>query len=169
MLKISTIVKKNNIPNLRQRIIDIANQKVFFGYYAAQGTHYSGLSYPELMAIHEFGVHGVGFNGAGIPPRPVLSITMKIVKAGGAKQVYTPLSKYFGRLGVTSKSEFYLSKIGLNLATTAQKLFGKSPPLTPNSSWTTKAKGFNKPLVWTGDLKANIAYSTSKDSNYRVV
>jgi hypothetical protein len=142
---------------------------VFFGYYATQGKHYSGLSYPELMAIHEFGAPTAGFGGVGIPPRPVLSITMKLVKANGTKQIYTPLSKYFGRLGGTPKSEFYLNKIGLNLASTAQNLFGSHPPLISNSLSTSQSKGFNKPLIWTGDLKANIAYSTSKDSKYKVV
>lgn len=167
MLKMSTKFKKNNLKNLKKRIREVEGQHVKYGYFKEQGDHaYAEMSYVDLMIIHEYGSVDAGFGA--IPPRPVFQIALNEIKTQDYKKIVRPLESMFNRIGGNKPVDQVLDRIGYNFVRKTQSIFG-SDKLADNSPSTVEAKGYNSPLIWTGDLAANVAYSTSKDSRYKVI
>lgn len=165
-MKITTKLRKkvDNFDALKRRIRKIQNEKVFYGYFAEQGDHSKwNISYAELMAINEF-----GNEADGIPPRPVFTITIKS-KANYYPVIKSALSKYFYKLDSSFNPEQPLSDIGYGLAMKTASNFGDTTQLEPNADWTIQEKGKDEPLVWTGELQANIAYKTTLSNNLQLV
>lgn len=136
------------IKNLKEKLNLARNHKIYVGYYADQGEHpTAGLTYVELMTIHEFGAPSEG-----IPARPVLNITqgyghfsqedkVAILKAfEGVFVKNIPLEQALNRVG-----EYYQQK--------AYQVFG-SGALLPT-------KRGNPPLIDTGELSNMIQYRTT--------
>lgn len=167
MLKMSTKFKKNNLKNLKKRIREIDGQHIKYGYFKEQGQHtYADMYYVDLMAIHEYGSVDAGFGV--IPPRPVFQIAINEIKVRDYKTVLRPLESMFNRIGGDKSVDQVLDRIGYNFARKTQSIFG-SDKLADNSPATIDSKGFNSPLIWTGELSANMAYETSQDSKFKVV
>lgn len=140
---------KNKIRALQQKLKKINNSKIYIGYYDDQGVHQdSGLTYVELMTIHEYGAPK-----ANIPARPILSLTQD----GGlfSPQDKTAIIEAFK--GVFIKNipvETGLNKIGLYYENKGKALFG-SGALLPT------VEG-NPPLIGdTEQLRAKLSYRTS--------
>lgn len=167
MATVTLKTKTNKFKKLRERITKINKEFVTYGYYSEQGEHsYAGMSYVELMAIHEYGAFNAGFGP--IPPRPVFQISLNEIKSGSGNQYKIPLQNYFKRIGGDAKPVKYLDALVAKFAYKTASNFG-SGKLISNTESTVDKKGFNAPLIWTGDLVANLAYSTSLDSKFKVV
>lgn len=153
----------NNIPNLIKRFKELGKSKIEIGYWATQGLHNSGMLYPTLMAIHEFGAPSVG-----IPSRPVLTDTFSI---------WSPLDKnmmlkkqlklYFSNIkSKTPKmsATLMMERVSGNYVDIVRSNFGDSGKLVANAPLTQALKSAagadpSKPLIWTGDLRDNLSYS----------
>lgn len=159
--KLKTV--KNNFDGLKKRIRRLQNEKVFYGYFAEQGSHSEwNIDYAELMAIHEYGTED-------IPARPVFSITLFQAKNSRNPVIKSALSKYFYKLETSFDPNRPLADIGQGFGRMTGDKFGDSNVLIPNADYTVSEKGFDSPLVWTGELRANIAYKTTIRSNIELV
>lgn len=158
------ITRKNNLKKLARMAAKLEKTYSEYGYFQEQGIHQeSGLSYPYLMSIHEWGTA----NGH-IPARKPFSIAifgggqslLKALKRPMAAHVRSATRKVnypvdqtleiFGSVGV------YMTK----------GLFGSSTLLS-NAPSTIRQKGFDAPLVETGDLRDNMRYRTSENKRLR--
>lgn len=153
-MRLNVKVKKTRsynqkIAKLKKQLKALHNSSVFIGYYNDQGEHEdSGLTYVELMTIHEFGAPDVN-----IPARPVLKLTEnggffseqdKIAIGNAFKGVFVkniPISQPLNDIG-----QYYEDK--------GKAIFGQSPPLLNT------VEG-NPPLIDTGDLQSKFSYRTS--------
>src|SRR5690606_11240588 len=64
-MSLQIVRKTRNLDKFIKKLQKTRGQEVSTGYYASQGSHSEyGISYVELMEIHEYGQQG-------IPPRPV--------------------------------------------------------------------------------------------------
>ena len=126
------------------------------GYFKEQGRHSSGFSYPALMYLHE--VIGVP-SSSGKVYRRLFEITMMLNQRALLEQTKKNLYKQLNRLDSDPTSTLEAFARGAQKA--IKSGFGNSSILPPNSPSTVKQKGFNAPLVETGDLKSELAYKVS--------
>lgn len=147
--------------NLKSSLRKLQKAYSQYGYFSSQGKHHSGLKFPYLAAIHEFGLDQ--------PRRPVFQITAMTKGDLIMGNTKLALKRDFKRIarGMSIKFEDTLD----TFATTGMKLtkrnFGKTPPLKSNSQATINLKGRNSPLIDTGELMDNMSYKTSADRKVR--
>lgn len=124
---------------------------VEIGHFEDQGKHYSGYSYPELMAFHN---KEDGFENSHVPPRPILDITkFRVDNATG--EVFTGLDKVFAS-GLSKRSlKSYMKLIGKRIKDIEQDVFG-THELPANAEVTIVLKGSDKPMIDQGDLKNKV-------------
>lgn len=156
-------VKYNHIPNLIRRFRELDKASFKVGYWDSQGKHNSGLTYPTLIAIHEW-----GSKTANIPSRPVLTDTFSIWSPLDEnlllkKQLKLYFSNIKSKTPVIS-AKMLVDRISGEYIELVRNNFGDEGKLTPNAPFTQylKARGGadpSKPLVWTGDLRNNLSYS----------
>lgn len=154
MLKIT--IEENHIDELEKRLIALSKSKAFVGYDQSQGKHEpSGLTYPNLVAIHSAGVPSLN-----IPSRPVFDIAYRSynLNTSGIKK---DLSKYLSNIsGKAPVNTDYVNKGWVkSFSTEVVNTFGDPSKLESNSDYTVSLKGGNTPLVETGDLLKNLSYS----------
>ena len=154
MITIKTNIKKTKrfnkkLANLKSKLSEIKKSKIFIGYYNDQGIHQdSGLSYVDLMTIHEYGAPD-----ANIPPRPLLRLTQE----GGVFTAEDKTAIKNSFKGVFIKDipvKLALDKIGSYYENKGKSIFG--------SSLLEKTKAGNPPLI--GDtemLMDSFSYRTS--------
>lgn len=106
----------------------------------------------ELMFIHENGspLHH-------IPARPVLQITINWAnKTGLVKDVTKKCIDTYLNTGKLEKVDVIIKKFCLQLQNYARQVIYTSDLLVPNSPYTIKKKGSDRPLLDTGQLVRSI-------------
>lgn len=131
-----------------------ANAQV--GYFQEQGRHSSGFSYPALMYLHE--VVGIQ-SSSGKVYRRLFEITMMLNQRSILEQTKKNLFIQLNKLDIDPTNT--LEAFSKNTQKAIKSGFGNSSILPPNSPVTVKQKGFNAPLIETGDLKDKLAYKVS--------
>ena len=134
--------------------LQTANAQV--GYFQEQGQHSSGFSYPALMYLQE--VIGVP-SASGKVYRRLFEITMMLNRQTLLEQTKKNLYKQLSSLNTDPSNT--LEAFAKNAQKEIKRGFGNSAILPPNAPSTVKKKGFNAPLVETGDLRDNLAYKIS--------
>lgn len=125
---------------------------VTVGIHSDTGTHEkSELTNAALGATLHYGTDNAGRNHkVKIPPRPWLDVGVNSGKKEYSKLIKKdiknkkPLSLVLDRLGLVAVGKVQEYMTNLN-----------SPP---NSQVTVSIKGFNNPLIWTGELKNSVSY-----------
>lgn len=152
-MRLTTKVKrtasfKNKINQLKTKLSKLNGSKIFVGYFDDQGNHEdSGLTYVELMTIHEY-----GSPEDGIPARPVLNITQEYGNFSTEDRIEIA-NAFKGVFVKNIPLVSALEKIGNYYQQKGKDVFGSSQLLQT-------VRG-NDPLVWTGDLRGNFSYRTS--------
>jgi hypothetical protein len=162
MIKLKVKKKGNQLERLVKSLHGLNGETVQVGHFSEQGKHYSGYTYPELMALH----HNPRANGFDFPPRPVLDILFAKnlnLDSQGIKRI---LSQYRKMELNENANNFLLDSIGKYLREQEKKIFGSSE-LAPNAESTQEQKGKNSPLIDTGDLRRKTAYRTSKNKEIK--
>lgn len=148
---------------LMKAVKNIAKSTVKVGFFAEQGKHYSGFSYPALMYLHE--VHGIPASNGKVYRRAfetAMQIDRKLLIAQAQKNLKRMLST-----GQTNP-DLVLSQFGKDSIKSLKKVFGNPSLLPPNTPSTIKSKGGrNTPLVDTSYLVDNLAYKTSNRGGLR--
>jgi hypothetical protein len=159
---------KNHLPNLIKRFKDLEKKTFSVGYYPENGIHPSGLSYAGLFVIHSFGAPSVN-----IPPRPVLDLEFStfspldknIMLKNQLKLYFSNIKSKTPKISVTQM----LTNVAGAYVESTRDSFGDSTKLTSNAQSTQNMKAAlgltpNSPLVWTGDLRANLSYSINNQT-----
>lgn len=157
MLRTRLKKNKNLLPKLRKQLEKLRNKKVEYGYFQSQGEHYSGLTYPELMNILEFG----SISSDRIPPRMVFTYTYKANPVSKNKEVQSHLSEYIMSITTRAKDPNpMLRNIASDYIQKTLSLFGHPSQVNVSNKDSTirQKQGNNTPLVWTGDLAEKMAY-----------
>ncbi len=160
MLTMNITLKKSNMDKLEKRLKALAKMKTKVGYFQEQGEHYSGMTYPELVALHSSGVPSKN-----IPARPIFEIAYMSYDVNKST-IKKDLTKYLSKIG-RSTSPIKVTTIGKNFVNSFSQhmlpIFGDTSKLKSNSPYTQHLKTQagvepNNPLVWTGDLRDNLSY-----------
>lgn len=138
----SSLLKK-----LTKRLKDFDGAYVNAGYFDSQGEHsYAGMSYVDLMKLHEYGDPGLN-----IPSRPAMTRTATLVQRRLGRISKDPLRDYI----FTRKSlNQMMDAIGSEVVKSSQEVFGSEKYLLVTHNPT--------PLVDTEDLARSFSWMTSK-------
>jgi len=162
------VLKKNNIPNLVKRFKELHKKKFEVGYWQSQGFHNSGLTYPNLFAILSY-----GSDTAHIPPRPILNDTFSMWAPLNKNMLLkNQLKLYFSNIkSKTPKitATILMEKVAGKYVQDTRDGFADLSKLTANAPFTQYLKQLdnrvgNAPLVWTGELQANLSYSLNGET-----
>jgi hypothetical protein len=136
-----------------QKIIDVHNENVEVGHFEEQGVHYSGMTYPELLALHHRGIEGV------FPPKQIITLLyFKLLSLD------TPEVDEIKNQWLKNKDcKKLLENLGRYISKVEYDLFGRVsfPYMPPDATKT--------PLFETGDLRSKTAYKTSKDNKVKEI
>lgn len=135
---------------------NLRTAKAQVGYFQEQGRHSSGFSYPALMYLQE--VIGVP-SSSGKVHRRLFEITMMMNNRRILEQTKRNLKKQLN--GLESNPTKTLEVFAKNTQAAIKKGFGNSAILPPNAPSTVKKKGFNAPLIETGELRDELSYKIS--------
>lgn len=160
MIKAKIVKKGRTFDKIRKSVKDIHQENVQVGYFAGQGQHASGLSFPALMAIHEFGTDD-------IPKRPVFQITAFGAKPQKSSRIKSAIRNWSSNLTGRADAKLLLDTIGKYYQKELQSLFGDTSALASNSPITIRIKGRDEPLVDSGELRDNLAYRNSIDEEIK--
>ncbi len=148
MLAIGIELLEDYTKELERRLKELEKQEVFIGVKAEQGTHQpSGLNYTDLLWIHDIG-------SSKLPARPVAEWTLlsfnkdKTLRDGLKKflsDIDKPSSPISAKEAVTPFTNA-MWRAGYNV-------FGNLNYLESNAEYTIDRKGFNSPLIETGELR----------------
>lgn len=152
----------NKFDKLVKGIKDLNNEKVQVGHFKEQGRHSSGLTYAELMALH----NNPQASGKDWPRRPVLDILVHEHRNLNDPEIRRILAKYSSKEPTPQNNEMLLEELGEFLRDEEKSIFGSSK-LASNAPSTQEIKGRNDPLVDTGDLRDRVAYRTSKNKEIK--
>lgn len=155
MLKSKLIRKGKQFKNLQKSIKKLNNQSVTVGHFAESGTHYSGMTYPQLLAFWFIGVEQDGQMGRlrqdvrgqfnfnyFISKQILLDSTFKLA-----------LMKWAARADKGDNTALLLDDVGEALR--------REYSLTFNVREGPHMNGTATPLFETGELAATSAYKTS--------
>jgi len=160
VIKAKVVKKGRTFNKIRKSVKDIHQENVQIGYFAGQGQHTSGLSFPALMAIHEFGTDD-------IPKRPVFQITAFGAKPQKSSRVKSAIRNWSSNLAGRADAKLLLDTIGKYHQKELQSLFGDTSALASNRPTTIRIKGRDEPLVDSGELRDNLAYRNSIDEEIK--
>lgn len=150
--------KGNQLEKLLQRVKQLNGENVKVGHFKRQGLHNSGMTYPQLMAIHHS-----GNPEKNLPARPVLDILFfrnRRLTDTAIKLAF----KQWGRRKITNSSNAeLLDDLGKYFRSAEKEIFGSSA-LAPNA---VPPKDSNNPLILKGDLRSKVAYRTSIDKQIK--
>lgn len=156
-ITLQTDKKKSKTEQKLENLLKLHDEYVEVGHFKDSGMHYSGMTYPELMILHHYGVPEKN-----IPPRPVLDI----LRANFHKPLSHPeVKKAFEKLSSTmcTKNDLitFLESVGEAIRDEEVDIFGSSR-LTSNSRAVAASKpDGNTPLVDTQDLVKETSYKDS--------
>lgn len=157
------IVKRGKgLQNLADNIRIISQQTLEVGHFDEQGYHSEAdhLKLVDLMRIHHAGfIKGT----VSVPPRPILNILKSRAKKLSNSKQKAAFKKWLSSEMTREDHRQLLEALGESLVEVEKAIFGASPPLATNASGTVKAKGFNSPMIETGELKERVAYRSSLD------
>lgn len=123
------------------------------GHFDDQGKHYSGMTYPELMQVHHFGID--------VPVRQVLTFVADHVGTY-KKSYFSKVEGLFAKPYTKKAVKELLGDVGEAIKRTEQNIIGSTPPLVPLSKETLRIRASqgrgteNTPLEDTGELKENV-------------
>lgn len=146
-------VKKDNTKELLKRLESMKNFDLLVGVPQEEAEREDNeITNAQLMFIHSEGspVHN-------IPPRPVIDITLKEEKGKINEKFKKALNIVLG--GGSPRVE--LEKLGIYVVNKIKAKFG-SEDLAPLKPATIKAKGSDRPLIDTGQLRNSITYIVRK-------
>lgn len=165
------IVKKNRsvtsgMSGLKRFITLLSKHKVETGLFEESGVHPSKKNtqqwtYAQLMGFHELQIEFA-------PRRPIFATASKNIKKSISQQISVMLKQELGKSikKGSSKPTNVLDEAGINIAKEIDKVFGSSQ-LAPNSERTARRKGFNSPMIESGDLRNEISYRNTKDKRIK--
>jgi len=152
---------KRNPNNLLQKNLralrKLQGSEVEFGHFSEQGTHYSGYSYPQLMAFHHNGSDPSGV--VHVLPRPLILILKRsnpnLLSDSEVRRAFKDWSM---RLPSQKSNRILLDSIGRRMSKKERDIFGDVRlGVTSNPT----------PLVLTGDLRDATSYKDSMNSTVR--
>ena len=132
-----------SLNKMMKHLKKITDTKIDMGYFKDSGVHSEGMSYAELMNIHEYGID--------VPSRPLLHIASDMIRSNITMQNYSAPIKRF--IGSYEGSDVNTETIGSEMRREGSDIFGDSQLLLPNSPNTNNPE---HPLEDTGELKANL-------------
>lgn len=158
MIKAKVKKVDNKLDKFTAKLRQLRNQQAQAGYFETGLKHEkSGLTYPELMELHEYGVRAESGRWK-IPPRPLMAQTAHAFSKSNLKTLTKTLLK--GLYGNLDASDF-LNAYAQRMKQEAMKIFGNTAILKSNSPMTIGLKGRDEPLVDTGSLKEQFKYGNT--------
>ncbi len=159
MAKLVKVIKKGNtLEKLAQGLLKFNGEGGKVGHFSSQGIHHSGHTYPQLMSKHNTGNPEIK-----LPTRPVLDILFARHRRLNKPPIKSAIRAWFKRKLSEGSDNKLLNDIGAYLREEEKRIFG-SASLAPNA---VPPKAFNNPLIDTGDLRAKVAYKTSKNEQVK--
>lgn len=163
-MNIKITARKNKGSPLQRKIDELRKlnkQKVEVGHFASQGEHGSGMSYVELMRLHNAKQDHT-------PARPILDVF-----GHNFTSFHDTLFNHQKKFWTSSKSPsntFLLNGIGALLVAEEKKVFGvASADIPMNAPYTVMLKGENTPMVDTQELVKAVSYKTSIDGVVKTI
>lgn len=153
MIAMSLKKMSSNLHELERRMKELQNTTAHVGVDSTDGIHEgSGMLYTELHWLHH---SGYTTNGRRVPARPVSTVVRYTFK--GEDILRKGLDKYFSNLnkkgGVISAEAALKPWLTSMLDYAKYEVFGSTTKLESNSPYTIKMKGFDSPMVDTGELR----------------
>ena len=145
------------IGNLIKGVNYIIQTEVVVGIPKDSNTARDGITNAELMYIHEN-----GSPARNIPPRPALKIGLSDETTRNQIRQMLLAGMRTALTGDVDNARKSYEKAGMVATSSVKKVFGKSPPLAPNSPVTIARKGSSAPLIDTGALQSSITYAVRK-------
>jgi hypothetical protein len=133
------LIKGDRFSKFLNRLDSASKDSVDIGWFAEQGYHYSGLSYPDLAQVH--------FNGLSVPKRDILGVALFLHNPATDRDLKNIIKSWIGE--ESGRSEELYEAIGMLEKHNVKKSFG-SPVLGVTNNPT--------PLLDTGDWKENTRY-----------
>lgn len=152
--KVQLKKNKKRINRLIKKFEELGQESLEVGHFEEQGKHSSGMSYPELMQIHE--------HGLGVPKRPVFNIA-KFKEPPKTSPTVKKFMDNWMQSNRSSATKNLLDNIGTHYRDLIKSIFGDIKELKSNSPYTIKLKGKNSPLIESGDLRDKVKYKSSKN------
>lgn len=153
--------KGKQVDQLLKKLEAVQGLNVSIGHFEEDGPHYSGYTYPELMALHHNGVNtGDSLTNAHITPRPVMDFVVREVE-GDVNKYFDPIEKAL----VDFNFNQAFDQIGENIVELEKSIIGSSPPLDrvkPTTLALRKQSKENTPLEDTGSLKSKVKHKLGK-------
>ena len=148
--------------SLRQRVKALDGTKVSSGWFNEQGRHYSGYTYPELMAYH----HDGGIAGE-VPSRKPKVVAFQRLRED--KELVKKALKVWSTDVLKSQkaNQALLTTIGKDTVGKLKGAFKAGELVPPNTEFTIALKGSDVPLRDTDDLFDRTSYKTSIDNKLR--
>lgn len=161
MIKAKIVQRGDKLKKARGRLKRDSKREVQIGYFQEQGTHSSGYTFPELMAIHEFGLLDT------TPVRDVFQITAASIKPGQNKDVKSSVRRFLKDIVNGKGVEDNLLDSGEPIREALNSVFGDTSLLQENSERRVREKGRNEPLVDSGSLRDHLAIKEVKSGKMR--
>lgn len=146
--KVTLKADRRQWDRMQKRLLSSAgNKSVDVGWW--QSMHNSGVPVAQVAAWNEEGhINGGMFAGTYTPPRP-------FIRVGYINAVKKDMPRYLSdinkiAMGTLTWSSFYLKMSRMLVATMQQTILEWDSP--PNSPATIELKGFNDPLMETGNM-----------------
>ncbi len=143
-MKIKVSKSSNRVDAMFASMMKAHGKELSVGHFSDQGTHYSGYSYPDLLAFWDRGISGDGkING---PKRVLLATAITLNNLRIA-----PITRLKERWFATQDSSKFLNDLGKLIQEIEVSIFGEVGPLmSPDRN--------NTPLYETGDLASKTTY-----------
>lgn len=143
-------VKKDNTKELLKRLESLRNYDLLVGVPQSEGEreYNEEITNAQLMFIHS---EGSPVNN--IPPRPVIDITLKEEKS----KINEKFKKIINNVLNNTNPKQELERLGIYVVNKIKAKFG-SEELEPLKPQTIKAKGSDRPLIDTGQLRNSVTY-----------
>lgn len=146
-------VKKDNTKELLKKLESMKNFDLLVGVPQDEAEREEGeITNAQLMFIHS-----EGSPVRNIPPRPVIDITLKEEK----EKINQKFKKALNVILNGGNPSVELEKLGIYITNKIKAKFG-SEDLAPLQPSTIKAKGSDRPLIDTGQLRNSITYVVRK-------
>ena len=149
---------QGGLDKLLAKMKEMAESSIETGYFKQQGEHSSGIMYTDLMKIHEYGL----FDNT--PERPVRELTLKENHQQDWKFIQSEIKNIFYK---DYDVDYSFDQIGKYYTEKARDIFGNVNDLTPNAPSTVQLKGFNSPLVDSGDLAMHWSWRIGEDGRIK--
>lgn len=165
MINLELTMLEDNFDKLEKRLRELEESQSFVGYDRSQGEYKTDREDNELDYVDLIKIHSVGVSSMNIPARPIFDMAYRDYKLQNS-QLEKSLKKYFLRIknnkapiSVEEIHEEWVDEFSQDVL----QMFGSTGHLEENAESTQDQKGFNAPLVKTGELRDNLGYSINND------